>query len=403
MSPRDLLGFTSLTLARQRFRSLMLVLSLALGVSSVAILVALGEAARGYVLQEFALLGTDVLAVFPGRKSTSGAMPPVSGTAARDLTLDDARWVARGLPGVRAVVPLVQGSAGVSFSGRERESLVIGSSSAFFAVRRLQLGAGSIWSGVALDQASPVAVIGETVRDELFGQGRALGQWLRVRDYRFRVVGILEGSGDSFGADLGDAIFIPVASAQQLFNVSCLFRLLVQVDPGRDREKMIVSIEQRLMAARDGQLDVTVVNPDAMLSSLSDILLAMTLAVAGIAAISLVVAGILVMNLTLISVQQRTAEIGLLKAVGATSGQVRLIFIAEALVLAAVGISVGFALALIVLQAAAWAIPDLPFSLPWWALLAVGVITVIIALIFAWRPSSRAAALTPVAALGRGL
>tara|TARA_E500000178_G_C16415787_1_gene485018 strand:- start:62 stop:535 length:474 start_codon:yes stop_codon:yes gene_type:complete len=157
------------------------------------------------------------------------------------------------------------------------------------------------------------------------------------------------------------------------------------------------------MAARDGQLDVTVVNPDAMLSSLSDILLAMTLAVAGIAAISLVVAGILVMNLTLISVQQRTAEIGLLKAVGATSGQVRLIFIAEALVLAAVGISVGFALALIVLQAAAWAIPDLPFSLPWWALLAVGVITVIIALIFAWRPSSRAAALTPVAALGRGL
>jgi putative ABC transport system permease protein len=245
-------------------------------------------------------------------------------------------------------------------------------------------------------------VIGETVERELFGQQRSIGQWLRVRDYRFRVVGVIEGSGDSFGADLSDAVFIPVASAQQLFNTPGLFRLIVQVDPLRDRDAMISAIERRMQALHDGELDVTVVNPDSLLASLSDILRMMTLAVAGIAAISLVVAGVLVMNLTLMSVQQRTAEIGLLKAVGADSSQVRLLFITEAILLAIAGIIVGFLLAIAALRVAVWAMPDLPFTLPWWALLAVSLLTLMTAVVFAWRPSAKAAAMTPVSALGRG-
>lgn len=402
MKPTDLLAFTLLTLRRQRFRSLMLVLSLALGVSSVTLLVSLGEAARGYVLGEFSLLGTDVLAVFPGRKSTSGGMPPVTGTAARDITLEDARVIEKTVPGVQGVAALIVGVAPTSYGPRERDTLVLGTSEDFFAIRQLELARGSGWPDMDIDEVLPVAVIGETVAGELFGQQRAIGEWLRVREYRFRVVGVLRGAGDSFGADLSDAVFIPVASAQQLFNTPGLFRLLVQVDPRRDRDAMIATLEQRMQALHDGELDVTVVNPDAMLSSLSDILRMMTLAVAGIAAISLVVAGVLVMNLTLISVQQRTAEIGLLKAVGAASAQVRLLFITEAVLLALAGIAVGFLLAVGVLRIATWALPDLPFTLPWWALLAVSLLTVITAVVFAWRPSAKAAAMTPVAALGRG-
>jgi putative ABC transport system permease protein len=136
MSPLDLLGFTLLTLRRQRFRSLMLILSLALGVSSVTLLVSLGEAARGYVLGEFSLLGSDVLAVFPGRKSTSGGMPPVTGTAARDITLNDARIIEKTVPGVHAVAALVVGSAPASHEARERDTLILGTSAAFFDIRQ---------------------------------------------------------------------------------------------------------------------------------------------------------------------------------------------------------------------------------------------------------------------------
>ncbi len=402
MRVEDLIGFTLLNLRRQGFRSAMLIFSLALGVASTTLLVSLGEAARSYVLGEFAFLGSDVVAIFPGRKATTGGMPPVTGTAARDITLDDAVLLQRSVPGIVGVAALVAGSAPLSFQSRERDGLVLGVSQDFFSIRRLALSRGALWEGLELDQSAPVAVIGDKVRAALFGNRTALGEWIRVRSFRFRVVGILEGTGDSFGSDLSEAVLVPVASAQQLFNVPGLFRLIVRVDANRDRDTMIQRIEARMTDLHDGELDVTVVNPDAMVDSISDILRVMTLAVAGIAAISLLVAGVLVMNLTLISVQQRISEIGLLKAIGATSGQIRTLFIAEAVVLALGGIVFGIVISVLALWLAGQTFTDLSWALPWWALITVSVVTVLTAVVFAWRPSSKAAAMTPVAALGRG-
>ena len=398
----DLIRFTLLTLVRQRFRSFMLILSLALGVASTTLLVSLGEAARSYVLGEFAFLGSDVLAIFPGRKTTTGAMPPVTGTAARDITLQDAVVLERSVPGVVGVAALVAGNAPVSFQSRERGGMVLGVSEDFFPIRRLTVGRGQVWQGIPLDVSAPVAVIGDTVRQELFGNRGALGEWIRVRNFRFRVVGILEGSADSFGSDLSEAVFIPVASAQQLFNVSGLFRLVVRVDERFDRDEMVRRIEAKMTELHDGELDVTVVNPDAMVASISDILRVMTLAVAGIAAISLLVAGVLVMNLTLISVQQRITEIGLMKAIGATSTQIRLLFVFEAALLGVGGIISGVLISALTLLAAARVVPELSWGLPWWALLAVSLVTLLTATVFAWRPAGKAAGLNPIAALGRG-
>lgn len=402
MKVGDLLYFTLLTLRRQRFRSLMLILSLGLGVSSVTLLVSLGEAARAYVLSEFSVLGTDVLAVFPGRKTTTGGMPPVTGTAARDITVEEAAIIKGTVKGVRAVAALVVGTAPVSHSGRERDVLILGASGDFFAMRQLTLSQGTDWSELDVDQIAPVAVIGSRLASAMFGNSPPVGRWLRVRDYRFRVAGVLAPGGDSFGADLSEAVFIPVASAQQLFNTAGIFRLLVQTDGSRSRQEMIQALEARMQALHDGELDVTIVSPDAMLASLGDILRTTTLAVAAIAGISLLVAGVLVMNLTLISVQQRIPEIGLLKAIGASSSQVRMIFVAEAVLLALVASLIGVALAVAVLQLAQAALPDLRFQLPVWAALAVSVLTLIISVVFAWRPAYRAAAVSPVAALGRG-
>ena len=168
-------------LVRQRFRSSMMLLSVAIGVAAVLILVSLGEGARGYVLGEFAFLGGDTLVMFPGRKTTTGALPPVSGAAARDITLEQVALLERHVPGIELAAPLVLGNAPVSHGSRTRDAMVFGSSAAFFAIRRLELSQGSTLPELDTGLAAPVAVIGQKLRRELFGERRAVGEWLRLR------------------------------------------------------------------------------------------------------------------------------------------------------------------------------------------------------------------------------
>jgi putative ABC transport system permease protein len=201
--------------------------------------------------------------------------------------------------------------------------------------------------------------------------------------------------------DLSEAIFIPVASAQAVFNTNGLFRVVLKAREGVAIEPLKAALLARMKELHEGEEDVTVTSPDAMLSTFDGVLRVLTLGVSGIAAISLVVAGILVMNLTLMSVSQRTPEIGLLKALGATDAQVRAIFLAEAGVLAAAGAIAGMlgGRAAIALIAALY--PAIPFASPLWALVAASALALATALLFAWLPAAKAARLEPVLALGR--
>ncbi|MGH8355253.1 MAG: ABC transporter permease, partial [Pseudomonas sp.] len=308
-----------------RSRSLMLLLAIAIGVVAVNLLTGLGEGARTFVLDEFALLGRNTLIVLPGRKETSGGMPPITGLAPRDLTLQDAQAIAR-LPSIRRVAPLQAGQVEVNVGNRAREAFTLGTTEEFFAIRQLRVAQGQPLPALQPDQAEALCVIGAKLRRELFGQGPALGEWLRAGDRRFRVVGILEERGESLGMDFGELLIIPVASAQALFNREGLFRIFAEVRgpsflDGAKRQ-ILATIQER----HEGEADITLISQDSMLAAFADILRALTLAVAGIAAISLLVAGILIMNVTWIAVSQRTAEIGLLKAIGATAAQVRLLF-----------------------------------------------------------------------------
>ncbi len=397
----DLLRFSLLALRRQRFRSGMLLTAVGLGVAAVVILTALGEGARGYVLGEFAYLGKDTVIMFPGRKETTGGMPPMTGTAAHDITLEQVEVLARAVPGVTSLAPMIVGNGPVSFKARVRDSMVLGTTAAFFAIQKLELAQGSALPDLALGEGKQVAVIGQKLKEALFDNGRAVGQWIRLRDSRFRVVGVLAGTGSSFGADLSEAIFIPVASAQSVFNVNGLFRVLLKVKENHAVEAVKTNIAKQMQLLHDGEQDVTIVSPDSMLSTFDDILKVMTLAVAGIGAISLVVSGILVMNVTLMSVKQRTAEIGLLKAVGAPATQVRTLFLTEAALIAAAGALVGMAVGNIVVLIGRQLYPNVPFATPGWALWASLALAVGTALVFAWLPAQQAAELEPVDALGR--
>ncbi|MCO6055957.1 ABC transporter permease [Pseudomonas sp. MOB-449] len=397
MDPLDAGRFWLGALRGHRSRSAMLLLAMAVGVFFVTLLGGLGEGARAYVLGEFSLLGRDILIVLPGRNETTGGMPPITGMAPRALTQADATALER-LPAVRRVAPLHAGQLEVSRDNRNREVLALGTNRAFFAIRQLRLAQGQPLPELEPGQAEEVCVIGSGLRRELFGDGPALGQWLRAGDRRFRVIGVLDERGESLGMDFSDALIVPVASAEVLFNREGLFRVFVEARGpsymGSARRQVLATLVDR----HRGEADVTLLSQDSMLAGFDGILSGLTLALAGIAAISLLVAGILIMNVTWIAVMQRTAEIGLLKAIGASSMQVRLLFLGEAAMLALLGAGAGLALGELLLWVGRLA-SGLPLHAPWWARLGAPSLAVFAALLFAWLPASHAAAQAPVQAL----
>jgi putative ABC transport system permease protein len=210
---------------------------------------------------------------------------------------------------------------------------------------------------------------------------------------------VLADSGDALGMDMGEAAIIPVASAMELFDLSGLFRVLVQVRPNADREQVQSAIEDEMAERHHGKPDITVITPDALLAAFDDILRVLTLGVGAIGAISLVVAGILMMNVTVINVRQRTHEIGLLKALGGTPRQIRRIFLLEAALAALGGGLIGFGVAGLVLAAALKTWPTIPFAVPAWAVLAALGLALVIGTGFAAIPARQAARYAPMDAL----
>ena len=395
----DIIIFTAQTLGRHRFRSAMTLISMAIGVAAVVTLTGLGEGARGYVLNQFSFLGTDTLIMFPGRKETTGGMPPVTGSAARNITLADAQTMQRLARGVDKVAPLVVGTAPISYQSRSRETMTVGTTAAFFAIRQIQMRQGKALPDGPMDQGKNICVIGETVKSELFGSQQVLGKRLRVGDRRCRIIGLTEGRGDAFGMDLSDAVFMPVASAQSLFNTDALFRVFFQIKGNATLEQVERQLLDIMTELHQGELDVTLVRPDAMISTFNDLLLVLTFAIVGIASISLLVAGILIMNITLISVNQRTREIGLLKAIGAPARQIRMLFLTEASLLALIGAILGIIIGEILVFIGVRLFPEIPFNTPLWAIFSALGVAFITSTLFAYLPANRAARLEPVIAL----
>jgi putative ABC transport system permease protein len=251
------------------------------------------------------------------------------------------------------------------------------------------------------DRAAPVCIIGETIRRELFGAKRALGEWLRIGDRRFRVIGILASTGVSLGVDTDDMVVIPVASAQQLFNTETLFRILVEARNREVIDKAKQSVTDILRERHEGEEDVTVITQDSVLATFDRIFTALTFTVGGIAGISLIVAGILIMNIMLVSVTQRTTEIGLLKAIGASSRQVMNLFLTEAILLSLFGALLGLLLGQGGSMLVGHLYPVLPLGAPLWALSSALGVALLTGVIFGVLPARRAARLDPVQALAR--
>jgi putative ABC transport system permease protein len=397
----DLLEFAWRVVRGYRARTVLIFLAMGVGVAAVVAVSSIGEGARLYVVNQFGSLGTHLVIVLPGRSETAGAMPGVlMGRTPRDLTLDDALALKRS-PAVRRIAPLIIGAGEVRVGARIREGPVLGSTTELVTIRNMEIAQGQFLPAGDPRHAEPVCVIGSKLARELFPGRAALGEWLRIGDRRFRVIGVLAVQGESLGFNTDELVIVPVAAAQALFNTEALFRILVEA---KSRERIAAAkadAEEILRERHEGKRDVTVITQDAVLATFDRILRALTLAVGGLAAISLAVAGILIMNVMLISVTQRRAEIGLLKALGATGGQIAAAFIAEAVLLALGGAALGLAAGKLGQLLIGQLYPSVPFTAPWWAMIAAPLTAIGAAVAFAVAPARRAARLDPVRALSK--
>lgn len=398
MKPQDTLHFSYQALRAYPGRTALILLAMCIGVAAIILLTSLGEGARLYVIGQFQGLGSNLLIVLPGRSETTGGAPPMLGTTPRDLTLDDALALQRS-PAIKDVAPIILGAAPVAYESREREVTIMGSTPALLSARQLDLALGQSLPDTNPRVATAVCLLGETVWKELFGNRPALGAWVRIGESRFRVIGVLAGKGQSLGSDMSDMVVIPVASARNLFNAPSLFRIIVTASSQGQLPQAEQDIEQIIRQRHDGENDITIIAQDSLIGTFDNILGALTWALGGIAAISLIVAGILIMNVMLVAVSQRKAEIGLLKALGAPTSQVLRLFLTEATLLASAGGALGLVLGLGGVLVLNQAVPDFSAQPPLWALIASVLITFFTGLLFGSIPARQAARLDPVAAL----
>ena len=396
MHLRDVAAFAFSSVRSQRQRSWLTALGIGVGIAAVVLLLSLGTGLQRFVLAEFTQFGTNLLQVTPGRTQTFG----VSGAmlnSVRPLSLADAQALER-LPGVRGVVPMVAGNAAVEHTGRTRRTTVYGVGSAMPDVWRFEVGSGTFLPQEDAANARALAALGATVHRELFGDRQALGEVVRVGGERFRVVGIMRPKGQFLGIDLDDAVYVPTARALATFDREGL----MEIDVLFAEELTSASVEgavRRTLLARHGREDFTITAQQQMLDVLGSVLSVLTLGIAGLGAISLLVGGVGILTILTIAIGERTGEIGLLRALGATRAEILRLFLGEAAALAAFGGALGLGFGLGTAWLLHFLVPALPVAttVPH-VLLALGV-AVAVGLVAGTAPALRAARLDPIEAL----
>lgn len=396
MYSRDLLKLTGSSILAHRLRSGLTALGIAVGIAAVVLLTSIGEGIHHFVLSEFSQFGTNLIGINPGRTTTSGQSLGMFGNE-RPLTIEDAEALKK-LPVTQAVIAVVQGNAEVEAGNRRRRTTVYA-----VGAQMPQVFSIRVQQGRFLPDDDPVAprayaVLGSKLRDELFSDQNPLGQRITIGGDRFRIIGIMESKGSVLGIDLDDTVYIPAARGLNLFNREGLAEIDVLYPKYMDPDKVVRDLKQAL-EARHGREDFTITTQQQMLDVLGSVLNVITFAVAAIGAISLLVGAIGIVTIMTISVNERTSEIGLLRALGARQRQILGLFLGEAIVLAMIGGVGGLMLGTGIAQLLHFFLPALPVHTPLSYVILAEMTALVIGLLAGVLPASRAAKMDPVEAL----
>ena len=396
MLARDFLKLTTSSITASRTRTALTALGIAIGVAAVVLLTSIGDGANRFVMNQFTQFGTNLIQIQPGKVETMGGSLGAVNTV-RPLSIDDTLAL-RKLPHIEAGVGFVIGNAEVEGNRRQRRTTVYGTDPDFPKAFTYDVAIGAFLPDDDPHAPRATAVLGSKMRDELFGDLNPLGEFVRIGGHRYRVVGVMASKGQMLGIDLDDTVYVPTARAMELFNSESLVEIDLLYGPGAPVNEVVAGVE-RLLINRHGADDVTITTQQQMMDVLGSILDVLTLAVGGLGAISLVVGGIGVLTIMLIAVRERTNEIGLLRALGATQRQVMTLFLIEAALLAGVGGVVGLAIGAGGAQLLHWIVPALPVHTPVrYVLLAEGI-ALAVGLLAGVLPARRAANMAPVDAL----
>lgn len=404
MNVLDLFHETRIALSANKVRSSLTILGIVIGISSVIAMVSIGQGAQGSIQSSIQSLGSNLIQVRPGAQRSIGFGASAGRGSAQSLTLDDSDAVAKGVTSVLAVAPEVTGRYQVTAKGTNTNTTVTGVTSSYAAVRNVAVADGSFISDSHVLSASKVAVIGPTVQTDLFGEGTsAVGQVIRINKLEFKVIGVTVVKGGSGFTNQDDQIYIPISSSQRyLSGNKYVSTISVQATDSSAMTQVAADVTTLLLSrhriADSTQADFNILNQQDIIGAASSITSTFTFLLAAVAGISLLVGGIGIMNMMLTTVTERTREIGLRKAIGATRADISRQFLVESVVLTLIGGVVGTALgagASFLISYSGLLQTSVSLSS---VLLAFGV-SAAIGVVFGWYPARRAAALNPIEAL----
>jgi putative ABC transport system permease protein len=397
MSGRDIVRLALQSLWFHGQRSVLTMLGILIGIASVILLTSIGEGTRVYVMSQFTQFGTTLMAVSPGRIATSGA-PGALGTTVHPLTFEDAAALGR-VSGVSCAVPVVVGTAPIEQGGRTRNTFVYGATSESVRVWGARVRVGRFLPEMDMDRGAPVVVLGPKLKRELFGGENALGRYVRVSGQRYQVIGVMESKGQFLGFDMDDSAYVPVAEARRLFNREALQEIDILVANASLMDVVAERVRVLLKDRHKGEEDFTVTTQTGMLETLDRVIRIVSLAVVGIGAISLLVGCIGILSMMWISVNERTSEIGLVRAIGATPRQVLWLFLVEAVLLSTLGGVLGLGSGMGLAQLIRVSVPGLPVETPWQYVVLALAVSLVAGLASGILPARRASLLDPVVAL----
>ena len=398
----ELLRVAVRALARNKMRSVLTMLGIIIGVGAVICSVAVGEGASNQVQEQIRSIGDNMIWIEAGGRNVNGLRTGARGT--KSLTLGDAKAIVQQVPLVFNVSPHVDTGVQVIYGNQNWFTAVRGVSPEYLAVRRWSVARGSLFFQSDMDYAANVCLLGQTIVDALFGAEDPLGKTIRVKNLPCKVIGVLAAKGQSaFGQDQDDVLIMPFTTVQRkIKGIDWLDDIMCSAASGEaiaPAERQITSLlRERHHLRPDEEDDFNLRHPADIAQASAQSQRVLTLLLSSIASISLVVGGIGIMNIMLVSVTERTREIGLRMAVGATEENVQAQFLSEAVMLSLLGGSLGVLAGVVgssaISNALRW-----PTQIPPQAILIAAVFSMAVGVVFGYYPARKAAHLDPIEAL----
>lgn len=380
-----------------KMRSVLTMLGIIIGVMAVILLVSIGSGVQNEVTGSIQGMGSNLLFVMPGKiEMDGGGGGGPQGTSVNKLTMDQARQLARAAsPNIKAVVPGIEGAGKMRYRNKTHSSMVMGASPEYFGVRSWPLASGRTYNQSEEGGGRKVAVLGKKVYDELFDGQPYKDQSISISGQKFSVLGVLTEKGSLMGQSQDDTVMIPLTTSQRLFGIDNVTWIMVEATE-QDAISGAKTDTKRVLGRELKSDEFSVIGQEEMSGALGNILGIMTAMLAGLAGISLLVGGIGIMNIMLVSVTERTREIGIRKAVGAKMSNILIQFIIEAVALSVVGGSIGIAIGV----SGALAIDNfLPTTITAWSIMLAFGFSAAVGVFFGVYPAFKAARLEPIEAL----